>query len=293
MIPPGWTTTLHGNGVTFHPTAGVSQAAIRITERLTPVATMKTILQPITELMAKVAHDMVVGPIEHLQTKDGEYAAMVAASGFGNVDGVPLDIATGVVWGDDFYDRIDAHYMGETGVLHPLMREFIAAHRLGLGRGRHRRFLYTPPPGWWPLPRGLLVEWFPPDYPKHRTTIIVNAAMPEKELPAAESAHSILYRKIIAFRKREHKPLDPVTSEHGVSGIVYNYQGSFEHPDHPENEMVGCVLRDETYIYIMRMETVSAHVDADKELFMTMVKSIQPIPRRITAETDVFVTWQD
>jgi len=294
-VPRDWKASLIAGGMMFHPPEGPRLAGIRVIERVRPMVPMKDIVAASMPRIEEVVRDPQIGALEEVVTAEGEYGAMVTVSGVGKVDGVPLDAVVGAVYGDDFYDQIDAYLVdpAKNGRLTPAVRDFLYDHSLGLGTDRQRRFMYDPPDGWIGIPRGMFTEWLHPEFPKHYSRINVAAAMPEKDVPASEIAISMLYRKAGRFKKTAQLEQSNVSSEFGVHGLLYRIRGRFDDPDQPETDLLGCVLRDERYMYTMRLETVRDNVDEDREVLNRMVKSIRPIPRPVTRESDVFTHWSE
>jgi hypothetical protein len=293
-LPSDWSVRVLANGVAFNPPGGVDKGGIRITERRRP---LKAITQLAAETLAAtqelIATIDTSNPPEHIATAEGEYAALATFSGRGRVDQRTLQFGVAAVYGDDFYDRIDMYAVDEADPLQPLLHDYVFGHRLGLGSSRHRRFLYTPPEGWVGIERGLMTEWIPPDFPRHYSRINVGAAMPEKDIPASEIAVTLFYRRILKFQKEPPLPPENVQSKSGVHGIIYRMSGRFLDAEQRETEMISGVLRDERFVYPMRLETTTEFMQADMFPFMKTLQSVQPIPRPVGRQSDVFVLWSE
>src|SRR5262249_52340514 len=116
---------------------------------------------------------------------------------------------------------------------------------------RRRRYLYAPPPGWQALPTGLIATWYPPEYPRHRSQIVVYPAEPSRRavppvsppLPEAEE-------------RRGFARWGPVSVESFasplLSGSPYAFAGSW-----PEDKQVvyrhATVLSDSRHYYVARL----------------------------------------
>ena len=218
-----WSVRTMADGALYTPPQGVRHGALRVREHVRPLEPVDVVThRALADLEASI-EGVTLAPAELLSTEEGEYAAVVVYTATERLEGRrPVTGLFGLVFGDDFCDRIDAHFPEpETAPEYLQMtRDLVRRYRLGLGTGRARRFFYDVPPGWQGLARNLVTEWYPLDFPRHHARITVAAALPGKRPPGYHQAQALLYGKMLGFQPEgRHGPL-PTRSEHDLMGAI-------------------------------------------------------------------------
>ncbi|MCS6912585.1 MAG: hypothetical protein RMK29_19845 [Myxococcales bacterium] len=180
MIPriPGWTWLARDGGVTLVHPDGPAAGCIRYRERLRPLHRVLSIIRaqdndPSFELVDLRQPQQIV-------TAEGEFGAFVRIDGL--LQGRPARRAVAFIYGDDFYSHIAglALQPERFDALEAVVRHLADQEMLGLGE-RRRRFLHAPPRGWQALERvALHAYYFPPDYPRNRSVLVVYPALPDR-----------------------------------------------------------------------------------------------------------------
>ncbi len=165
--------------LTLYPPAGGGR--IRVYERLRPVLRASQVVQRVLD--DDPAYRL--GGVSRAQpfvTSDGEHGAWIDLQGTRDEASVRRAIA--IIFADEFVVAFDilAIQLERWDELELTARELVVAHELGLGI-RRRRYLYTPPPGWTGLARGLVGYFYPPGFPNDRAFLVVQPAIPVPEVP--------------------------------------------------------------------------------------------------------------
>ena len=170
------------------------------------------------------------GTAERLITCEGEHAAL------------RLDRARGaaVVFGDDTYTLLEA-WMSDPAKLDEALRAFAFYCPLGLGHARRRRYLYTPPPGWEGVARGLDADWRPPGYPGLDVRLTVHAALP-------------------------------------AAGRIEDIHASLRAVRPPGRHVAADVFADGHFFYPVEVDAAPEHAALAEETLARVVRSIQPVP---------------
>lgn len=257
--------------VTAYPPGG---GRFRFFERIRPTADFASIVERILvgDLTFKVSE---VGTTLRIVTEDGEYGAWVRIQGTrGNRQ---AQRCIGAIFTEDFAAALDA--LADTPAIFDEMAnrsiELIRSATFGLGR-RQRLFYYTPPPGWQALPGGLSANWYPLDFPRNRSNIIVQPALPLESAP--DDLIAARLNGAGAGLKVEDSLREPVTSARKLSGWYLKLRGSHLGSGERIYRDIA-VFATEQYLYVFRMETASPERLAEvRELFRCVVTSFQPLP---------------
>lgn len=175
---PGWIWLARDGGVTLVHPDGPASGCIRYRERLRPMQRVLSIIRaqdrdPSFELLDLRQPQRIV-------TAEGEFGAFVRMDG--RLLGRPARRAVAFIYGDDFYSHIAglAVQPERFDALEEVVRHLADREMLGLGE-RRRRFLHAPPRGWQGLERvALHAYYFPPDYPRNRSVLVVYPALPDR-----------------------------------------------------------------------------------------------------------------
>jgi hypothetical protein len=274
-----WTARNTADGTLFYPPEGQLVAGIHVRERLRPLERTHDL---VTMTRMQLASNVTItksGPIERIQTDEGELGALVQLEGTGRGHGRPMRYSIGFVFGDDFYDRLDAYFTEspKAAEYHDLMRAYLVAYRLNLGQLRARRFYYDPPKGWQGRARGILAQWLTPDYPKRVSQLIVPAAFPSAKIEASVMARAVIQRRLVAFQ-RDLETMDAIAHPAGFETQIHRVHGSFA--NEAVTDLLTAVVTDQEFVFVVRLESMAEWLERDREALLALVQSIQPLPRR-------------
>jgi hypothetical protein len=276
----GWTKVYSGDSLALYHPEGAAVGGIRYRERVRPLVGASLVVE---ELLARFPQFQGAAPNrpEMLVTAEGEYAAHVVVSGL--VDGKPAQRDVGLVFGDDFYALLSGLCVVEekfaefSRLVRLLVR--LDSHALGV---RRRRYLYTPPPGWHGQARGLTTEWSPLDFPQVPTLIHVFPANPLAEQPQTVLDQMLAEDAANGFVFEAMRGPEPIASLHGLAGLAWNIVGTFGGKPRSHRDLV--VLKDNRYLYSLRLETMQEERSVERALFLELVRSVQPIPAPTVTE---------
>lgn len=278
MIPlvPGWSMVARNGGYTLTPPEGPACGAIRYEERLRPLLPIPTLL---AAAQARDARFVVTRqrPPEVLATQEGEYAAIIMLDGI--LDGVaaPVQRAIGYVFGDDFYARIASLALSadQFARFEDQVRTLVLAdtHYLGL---RRRRFLFSPPPGYFGVERSPLhAYYYASGYPQDPTVICVYPAIPLSMWQAADLPRHVRPIHGLAVASSAG-PFPRKTAS--LAGETWELRGSNDDGKVTVRNLV--VLHDDRYAYPLSIDVLAAHAKSADHVahFDAVVESVQRIP---------------
>jgi len=288
--PEGWTFVPGVETQTLIAPAGPDAAAIRYTERVRPLRRIGTVIEAWLARHKKLTHTSVGDP-EKLVTVEGEWAAFVSVDGAFN--GAPAKACLGVVFGDDFYSRIEGYALqkDQHELVYKTVRDLTVNDRHVLGK-RRRRYPYASPPDWQPIVRNFTTDWLSPKFPLEHGIIVTYAAGPLEpgiEVDAAAIAARALER---GFTIDGDAKETAVRNGQGLDGVLTEMIGKVG-----EKRMFRAfvTLTDDQYIYpcelMARSEDLwTAHQDA----YTSVWKSIDRIPSTTRGkEGTAFDFWVD
>lgn len=282
-VPQGWAIADTNRGVLLVHPQGPDAAAIRYRERAGRPRRLGALVDDVvTSLPGVTRHD--IGPVERFVTDDGELAALVSIRAH-DASGV-LYICAAYVITDDFYSAA-VGYTREHGVeVRQLVRELAQRDNHALGV-RRRRFEYTPPEGWQPLPRGLSTAWIPPDYPNRDTRVLVYPANPMSVVGRAD-----VEGMYVQLEDAGWTVLDaitrPTSSRNGLaieSNDVLCRRGAV-------TRMYRTVVAFDS-LYQYPFELCTTRTDEDHAVLDAMVDSIKPLASPITSTPALVGYWVD
>ena len=273
---------LHGGCVLRPPTAQSEEPAaeLRYSEGSRPLLSAAAVVREVLSQQPEFTPTQNSQP-ELCLTAEGEYAALVRVAG--RIDDRPAWHLIGAIYGEESMNVLDA-LIREPAALPSIaatVRNLLYGDRLGLGR-RKRRFLYEPPPGWMPLSSGLLCTYYPPDYPRRPTTLVVHPAMPRDS-----AIEDVLTTFVAAYERRGFlvdalSEPQPVTSDFGLHGLAWSLAGAF--PAKPELICDLLVLADPRYLYALIAESGPASDRAELQRILPAVaRSVRPLPPPVQA----------
>ncbi|MGE5181972.1 MAG: hypothetical protein ACM31C_07910 [Acidobacteriota bacterium] len=270
-------------------------ARFRYFERLRPQPSFSQIVDKMVQSDPDF-HVHQVGEMTRVVTLEGEYGAWVAVEG--QREGGRAMRYIGAVFMDDFATALDAiaiispHFQ----TIERLSIELTRSQRFEMYR-RPRPFFYVPPTGWQGMASGLTANWYPLDFPKNLSTIVVPpASFFDGD---AESAIEATFADVGAGLSIETTVRDELTSAAGVKGAFLRISGRREGRAEPiYREMAMYVIAP--YAYRMRLETTNATaLLALRETFRGVAGSFRPLPsadesrtgRAFSAPLDLFDHW--
>lgn len=271
LLPADWVTHFGANLVTTYP-PGLG-ARFRYFERLAPQPGMASIVQrALHNDPAFRAHG--VGEMTRLVTREGEYGAYVEIDG--EREGSRATKLVGAVFVDEFATALDAIALVPTEL--PAVRdafvELLRSDAHGL-TGRPRRFFYAPPAGWHGLPSGATANWYPLDFPRNRTNLVVPPA--EVVAGGGEQAREAAVAQLALGLELEASTRGELTA-HGVRGSVVQLHGRRAgNPAPIYRELALFVVGDR--LYRMRLETTNAAQILElRAVFRAVASSFRPLP---------------
>jgi hypothetical protein len=289
-----WSVRRFVDGLAYYPPKGPSLGAIVIREHKRPLEPLNRLVNREMQRLAPALDLLKIDDREQLITSEGEYAAITRVSGSARSDGQPVEYVYGFVCGDDFYDRFDSYCTDATEFppFRITIRDIVFNHRLNLGRDRARRFLYDPPKGWQGIARNLITEWYPLDYPRRLTRIVVGSAIPEGTPTSAVNPHHLAFARPGGLVVTEEPGPVRVMSTYGLNGSCDALHGEIKGVTDPRpTEFKTVFFQDERYTYPLRLETNAADSAAANEVFEAVYKSARPVPYPISRESDLWVAW--
>lgn len=280
LFDDGWTARQLADGIGLFPPGGLRDGSVRIRDRRRPLRTARAVID--RSIAQLGIGDARAEAIEHLQTIEGEHAAF--ATIVATIDGLPCERNLGLIFGDDFYTQIDAVTVvpSQFARLREAARELVCRYGIGLGHLRIRRAYYEPPPGWTGYPRGLATSWYPPGFPRNRTSITALPAVPSDQAPGLLTELNLRAR--LAASELPAAPYRALAS--GLEGLVATVDaGSLRNT-------VVCA-RDDRFDYSFQLESPIENHDRHRSTLDQVVASLQPVPRPQTraAPSQVFFHW--
>jgi hypothetical protein len=265
-----WRRRWTSSGVELTPTTAPAAGYVHVAARVSPMRSVRTIVNAARRELAERARDVRVTRAERLVTREGEHAVIVSLSAFASQLAIRRDV--GVVFGDDFQAVIDAAYSVEhermfTALFVPLVREFPL-----LAGYRWRRVELAPPEGWAARSRGLLTQFYAPTYQRDRSLLSVPPAAPvDTDTIVQKIVHEDL---CMSFVVHEGPIEAPVESFFGLRGKLVALRGE------AEGEVAhvhAVILEDDRYRYTARLES-AAPIDPE-EVLLPLARSICPVPK--------------
>jgi hypothetical protein len=255
------------NRIRCTPPDGEDLAEIVIHERVRPLTSLRTLVE-------RVGADGAIDPAVRLATAEGELAAIVS------FDAAGQHRTLGAIFGDDFQTIVDGRTAraDQRERIRAVAREIVVQLPLGLGEKRHRRFWYSPPPGWQAVARGLVTDWFPLDHPLNPATIKV---LPARPLDAMFHIDTFVRDDTFGDVKVDeitHTPL-----------ALAALKGTLARATAGERVFLTAALEDRRYVYVLRLKTTIDRLVVDEAILQDMLRSCVPVPRpaadRLSAST--------
>lgn len=268
-VPPDWRwTTSIGCDVFTSPDR---TCQVRYRMRVAPLARFAAIVDAVLVDLPEWS-TVALEARTRLVTHEGEHAFGVAATGNW------LDRAArryvGVVYGDDFFDVLDAIDLGGEA-LDARAIAWLRGASLHLGL-RRRRYFYERPSGWRGHASGLTAHWYPPGFPTRASTIVVYPAMPSQRTPVDA------YRAMSAHQRATGGGLDElsdpsaITSRYGLEGMHWRLDCVTPSSQRIARDLV--VFAGRGITYAMQLDSVRGPDEPAREQFLALARSVEPVP---------------
>jgi hypothetical protein len=274
-VLPGWRVRYLADGVALAPPEGRAAGGIRVRERIQPLRGARHVIDWVTDQM-RFFGSLSVTTLERMVTCEGEHGATFTVTALRGE--VPYERTVGLVWGDDFYTQIDGGTDDAASFarFRHGVRDLTYLHSLGLGERRRRRFVYAPPPGWRGYPRGLIAEWYAPDFPKDHGFISVFAARVGEDSTPSQLDRLLHEMSWFGFQRESLNGPEEVSSADGLKGHRWRPVGKFRGGARLFFDVV--VLYDKRFSYVLRLESRSERLEEHRRLFADMVRSVEQLP---------------
>jgi hypothetical protein len=271
---PGWSSVVRNGGITLTPPEGAHCGAIRYEERLRPLLPVRALIAEAQARDPSFRTTAVRGP-ERLVTTEGEHAALVVLDGNLAGVGAPVQRCIGYVFGDDFYARVAGLSLraDQFARFEDQVRKLVRGDQHFLGV-RRRRFLFTPPAGYFGVERTFLhAYYYAPGFPREHAIICVYPAIPigmwqADDLPRhLRPIHGLAVEDITGPFAR---------STASLGGETWELRGTLDDRQRVVRTLV--VLHDDRYAYPLSLDAPASRHAAHLARFNEVVDSVQRIP---------------
>jgi hypothetical protein len=267
-LPPSWRRTSSvGADVFASPDRAIQ---IRYRSRIAPLRRAAAVID---EALAALPewHTEQTAPRERFVTREGEHAFGAPATG--TWLGQPARRYIAAIYGDDFYDVLDAIALGDRPIVAPA-RELAQTAMLRLGI-RRRRYFYEPPPGWHGHATGLAASWFPPLFPARPTTIVVYPANPTNERPHTIYDAMVAQHAAEGSEVRELEHPMPFVARSGLEGMHWRFALVAPGAVPIARDLV--VFARKPYTYALQLDSLH-QLDFDLcSVFLALAASVEPV----------------
>ena len=271
-VPADWDTRYGANLVTLRRPA--LSARISYQERLHPQPSFSSIIERVLDADPEFRAQQFGTP-QRVVTLEGEYGAWISIRGQrGDVRAMRC---VGEVLMGEFATVLDALAVAPEhfATVAAVSRELLLTQTFDMMR-RPRQFFYEPPVGWHGLPAGMTANWYPLDFPRNRSVIVVPPAHHLEGDPAAElerTAENLGVGIVIDELVRE-----PLRSRGGNDGTHVRLRGHVEgRAAAIHRELVGFVVGPR--VYYARLETtMTAQLEPLRATLRDVATSFHPLP---------------
>jgi len=273
----GWSRKSLADGIVLYPPGGRAAGGIRIRDRVRPLRPVRQLVDETRASAEAALRDQSIGALERVTTLEGEYAAIVAITARRRADDVAITRTLGFVFGEEFYAAIDGIVEDSAGAASfgEHVREVVLRTSLGLGEIRRRRFLYAPPRGWQALVRALSTDWIAPSYPRDPGAITVFHAKPVVASPTALFERMLREDLPAGFEGDAAAPA-LLRTRNGLEGQLISLSGRYQ--GGPPRWFDLAVLADPRFLYLVRLDSGEAGLEAHRVVHRELVESVVPLP---------------
>lgn len=271
-FPAEWRQQFGVQLVTAYPPGGGGR--FRYFDRLRPQPSFSSVLDMILATDgAFVVHE--VGEPQRIVTDEGEYGAWVQVTG--RREGSRAVRYIGAVFLGEFAAALDCIVLvpSRFAEFERLSRALLHGASFGMQR-RPRLFYYQPPPGWQGIPSGLVANYYPSDFPRNLSSIVVPPAT-EVE-PASEAIVAAARAELCAGLSVESERQEALSCDAGPSGLYLSVVGRRTgRPERIYRELGLFIV--EPYAYRLRLETsVENRLSELRADFRAVLASFRPLP---------------
>lgn len=291
-----WVRVWRPDGVeVYAKDLGIDAGRVRVVSCLRPLASVVELAQGLVKDLRTSGAEAEIELLQKIITEEGEWAALARIRV--TCDGLQLERTLGVIYGDDFYDKIDAMYLSEhRRRFRPFLRQLVQSYPLRLGSPRRRRFMFVAPSNWQPVVHGLAVRFFPRRFPNEYGCITVLPAAPLVQSERGALSDRFLHEDLLAdFTVQPPEQQDKVTSNSGLLGNLHRRAGLRQGDSRPIH-VDTAILRDTRYAYPLRLETRAPNIEAHRRTFLQVVRSVIAVPTAVSegASTETMgLMWHD
>ena len=214
-----------------------------------------------------------IGDMVRIITVEGEYGAWVAIEG--RREGGRAMRYIGAAFLDDFATALDvlAIIPQHFSEVEQLSNQLVRSQTFEMQR-RPRRYFYVPPPGWQAIPSGLAANWYPLDFPKNLTNLVVPPASYFDS--DAETAIAAVLDAAGAGLSVEDTARDTIRSVSGIEGTYLRLAGRRDGRRLFRDVVIYAVP---PHAYHLRLETANEQrLLEHRELFLGVARSFRPLP---------------
>jgi hypothetical protein len=271
-FPKDWIQHFGVDLVTATPPDGGGR--FRYFLRLRPQGPFSAIVRRVlaTDPAFRVQH---VGPMAKVVTAEGEYGAWVRVEG--TRAGARALRTVGAVFLGDFATALDTLMLVPARFAELERRSLALLHgqRHGLA-WRPRQFYFVPPAGWQGVPCGLTASYYPPDFPKNRSVLIVPPAVPLDGSPESAAADALAVAS--AGLTVERSTRRALASATGLAGTLFAVRGRRPGRLERVHRRVALFVAA-PWVYRLQVETLAApRLRELRALFLDVVASFRPLP---------------
>jgi hypothetical protein len=160
---------------------------------------------------------------------------------------------------------------------------------LGLGTDRRRRYIYKRPPGWQAVVKRHSVIWYPPDYPRNHAAIHVFDAKPGQADKPNTLERMVIMEPQNVLQSFTDNAIFSVLTDTGLRGAYEVLRGTWL--GGVPAAIVRSTLVDTRFSYSLRLEACEPGIDAAREIFDLVVRSVKPIPQPTKGQVQAMIHW--
>jgi hypothetical protein len=285
-----WTRRVTADGVVFYPPEGRDRAGVlRLREYIRPLRRLREIRADQVARLSTVGATTISEPVREI-TIEGEHAVLYKLDVAGPT---PLEVFVGVTFGDDGYLLVEGMCGDSTlaATFASVCRRLTLALPMGLGGDRRRRYQYEPPPGWQAVVKRHAVVWYPPDYPRNHAAIhVFDAKKIDTDTPG-NLERMVIQEPQNTLQSFTDSAVMSVLTDTGLKGAYEVLRGTWM--GGTPSALVRSTLMDSRFSYSLRLEASEPGIDAAREIFDRVVRSVHRVPMPLLAQSQAVIHWND
>jgi len=296
VFDPNWVRVWRPDGIeAYAKDLGIDAGRVRVVSSVRPLSSVVDLAQALVKDLRDSGAEAELELLQKVITEEGEWAALARVRVV--LDGQQLERTLGLVYGDDFYVKLDGMYLPDyRRRFRPFLRTLVQTYPLRLGNPRRRRFMFVSPSNWQPVAHGLAVRFFPRRFPNEYGCITVLPAAPLVQSERNTASDHLLHEDLLVdFTVQQPEQHDKVTSNSGLIGDLHRRVGLRQGDSRPIH-VDFAVLRDTRYSYPLRLETRAPNVEAHRRTFLQIVRSVIAVPQATsegTTSASMGQMWHD